>query len=401
MSVSTPSITAAVPRWLVPLIALCAGVTVANIYLAYPVLPLIATEFGVGDAQVQFVVTGAQLGYAAGLFLLTPLGDVTRRRRLLTVLVLCTAVGLSVAALSIGEIMFAVATACFAAVTCAPHVLIPLVASLVPRERQGRALATIGAGMTAGIVLSRVFGGAIGELWGWRALFLIAAAATLVVGLLTALALPKEERPPRMPYHRLIASMLVLLRTQPAVRRAMAVQLPIFATFNMIWVPLVFLLTGPRYGYSVATAGLVGLLSLSTVASAPFVGRMLESRGARAIIMAGIPILIAGALIMLFSTVSLAAVIAGVILLSIGQQAVQIGNQSRVLNATSESRSRVNTLFMTSNFLGGACASLIAGYVYSHAGWTGITIGALAFAVLAAIVFAVTDSRSRREAAVG
>ena len=394
-----PGIDTATARWLVPLAALCAGVTVANIYLAYPVLPLIAEQFDVGDGAVQFVVTGAQLGYAAGLFLLTPLGDTMRRPRLLATLVVLTAVGLAVAALSASVAMFVVATVCFAFVTVAPHVLIPYIVTIVPPARQGRSLATIGAGMTTGIVLSRVLGGGIGELWGWRALFLLSAVATLAVGLATALALPRETRPRGIPYHRLLWSMLVLLRTEPAIRRAVSVQIPVFATFNLVWVPLVFLLTGPPYGLSVATAGLVGLLSLSTVVAAPFTGRLLERFGSMRVMALGLPVLVGGAIVMLFSAQAIVAVVAGIILLAVGQQAIQIGNQSRVLNASTDSRSRLNTLFMTSNFLGGSCASLAAAYIYSHYGWQGITIGALATALLAGILWIVLEGLPRRRRA--
>lgn len=383
-------------RWLVPLAALCAGVTVANIYLAYPVLPLIADQFEISDGAVQFVVTAAQLGYACGLFLLTPLGDTLRRPRLLAVLVILTTLGLTAAALSTNLATFVIATVAFAFVTVAPHVLIPYIVTIVPPQRQGRALATIGAGMTTGIVLSRVLGGGIGELWGWRVLFLIAAASTIVVGIATAVALPKEPRPPRIPYHRLLWSMIVLLRTEPAVRRAVTVQLPVFATFNLIWVPLVFLLTGPPYGLSLATAGLVGLLSLSTVAAAPFTGRLLERHGATRVMAVGLPVLVAGTLVMLLSSRSIVAVIVGVILLAVGQQAVQIGNQSRVLNSTLESRSRVNTLFMTSNFLGGSVASLAAAYLYSHAGWVAITVAAASTAVLASVIWLLWERAARR-----
>jgi predicted MFS family arabinose efflux permease len=225
----------------------------------------------------------------------------------------------------------------------------------------------------------------------------VGAGLTLVVGLVTALLLPREPRRDPLPYHRLLGSMVRLARTKPQVRRAILVQLPIFATFNLVWVPLVFLLTGPDYGYSVAKAGLMGLLSMATVLTAPPAGRLLERRGPRGIMVAGFPLLAAGSLAMLWSTKSIVVVIAGVVLLVVGQQFIQLGNQSRVLNSTTRERSRVNTLFMTSNFLGASAASATAGYVYAHAGWLGVMVCAVAFSLAAVAIWGVTEWRTVAE----
>src|SRR5829696_4186284 len=69
---------------LVGLIALCAGVTVSNLYLTQPLLPLVAESLRVSPSQVGFLPTIGQAGYALGILLIVPLGDVLRRRGLLT-----------------------------------------------------------------------------------------------------------------------------------------------------------------------------------------------------------------------------------------------------------------------------------------------------------------------------
>ncbi|WP_153182676.1 MFS transporter, partial [Streptomyces sp. E2N166] len=73
-------------RLFLPLIAVCTAVTAANIYLAAPLLPLIAHDFGSTPSAVAWLASVAQFGYAAGLLFFAPLGDSVNRRRLVAVL---------------------------------------------------------------------------------------------------------------------------------------------------------------------------------------------------------------------------------------------------------------------------------------------------------------------------
>jgi predicted MFS family arabinose efflux permease len=385
-------------RGTVPLIALCCGVTVANIYLAHPILALLAVSFGVADADTAFIVTVAQISYACGLFLLVPLGDVVRRWMLLAVLIVGTGVGLALAAFAGGLGILVVATVLIGALTVAPHVLIPYAVSIIEPGKQGQTLAAINAGMTGGIVLSRVFGGAIGDWFGWHTVYICALLLTTVVGGLTVLWLPKEPRREGLRYHRLIASTLRLVVEEPRVRWAVAVQVPVFATFNLVWVMLVFLLTD-GYGLSVAAAGLFGLFSLVTMATAPFVGRLLDRRGSTVVMGAFLAVLVAGSAVFLFSELAIGFVMVGLMLLNLGQQGASVANQSRILNLQPGARSRLNTLYMTSNFIGGAIASLGAVAVYTVWGWPGITVTAMATALAAFLMWAADawlDGRRRR-----
>ncbi|OLT18845.1 hypothetical protein BJF78_11635 [Pseudonocardia sp. CNS-139] len=240
--------------------------------------------------------------------------------------------------------------------------------------------------MTAGIVGSRVVGGAIGDVLGWRAVYLVAGLATVAVGLLTAFVLPTEPVRARPRYDRLLGSTLRFLRDEPAVRWAVAIQIPVFATFNFVWVMLVLLLTGPAYQLSVATAGLFGLFSLVTLLSAPLVGRVLDARGTGVVLAGGLSVLLVGAAAMLASELSLVVVCVAIVLMTIGQQSTQIANQTRILELRADARSRINTLYMTSIFVGGAIASATAALVHEAFGWTGVSVGAFLWAVVAVLV---------------
>src|SRR5699024_10584738 len=76
------------------LMALAAGLAASALYLAQPLLHRLSTEYGLSSAQISWLVTSTQVGYAAGLILVVPLGDVVRRARLAMTLLLATAVAL-------------------------------------------------------------------------------------------------------------------------------------------------------------------------------------------------------------------------------------------------------------------------------------------------------------------
>jgi len=183
----------------------------------------------------------------------------------------------------------------------------------------------------AGIALSRVAYGAIGDLWGWRAVYLVAAGLTAVVGMAVIAVLPREAVRPRTSYRNLIRSTARLVVDEPTVRWSAAIQMPVFAAYNLTWVMLALLLTGPHYHLSVASAGLFGLCAAITVVTGPFVGRFLDRAGSRRSMALGCVTLVLGAVVMLFSTRSLVAVVVGLLLLIVGQQQVGTANQSRVL----------------------------------------------------------------------
>src|SRR3954465_9810071 len=80
-----------ITRGLTLLFALVGGVAVGNLYWAQPLLGVIADDLGVSTASAGSLVTGTQLGYAVGILLIVPLGDILDRRRLTPVMLLWAA----------------------------------------------------------------------------------------------------------------------------------------------------------------------------------------------------------------------------------------------------------------------------------------------------------------------
>ncbi|MDL4820071.1 MFS transporter [Actinomadura opuntiae] len=376
--------------------AVCSGATVANVYLAQPLLSLFTRSLGVSASAAGTVVTCAQFGYAAGILFLVPLGDVRRRRPLLTVLLGATVAALLLAAAAPGLAVLAAATALVGGVTVVPQILVPLAAELAPPERRASVVAGVQIGLMTGIIGSRVVGGAVGEVLGWRAVYLVAAALTAVTGLVTVLLLPREpaRKPPPTDgagYGRLLASLPRLLRTEPALRQACLLHASLFGAYSATWTTLVLVLT-QHYRFSSATAGLFGLLGLAGALAAPWSGRFIDRRGALPIITAALAMMLVAAGCYALGGTMTAFMVAAIVLANVAVQWSQIANQARIFAFLPQARSRANTVYMVAVFLGGALCAAAASASYGACGW----IGACALQALLALAGLAVLPAARR-----
>ena len=80
------------------LFAVAGGAAVGNLYWAQPLLEEIAASLGVPAAVAGLLVTVTQIGYAVGIFLLVPLGDLLNRRRLIPAVLAASGLALAGAA---------------------------------------------------------------------------------------------------------------------------------------------------------------------------------------------------------------------------------------------------------------------------------------------------------------
>ncbi|MGW4565471.1 MFS transporter [Streptomyces sp. NPDC004561] len=362
------------PGLLLVLIAVCTAVTAANIYLAAPLLPLIARGFGATPSAVAWIASVAQFGYAAGLLFFAPLGDRVDRRRLVGVLSLVAAAALAAGAAATGTTGLAAAVLVASAATVVPQLLVPLVAARAPADRRARHVAAVIAGLFTGIVAARVLGGLIGQACGWRAVFAGAAVLTALLGLATAYALPVEHRARRTgPLFAGLTSLPGVVRHSPDLWRACVRQAGMYGAWSALWTSLALLLTGPRYGMSTATAGLFGLLGLSASAVAPLAGGLADRFGAARIVRSAY--LLAAVCVPLFWLGGhvIAALFAGAVAVHAALVAAHVANQTLALTTTS-APATANTAYVVASFAGGALASALAAPAYGAWGWGGVCL---------------------------
>jgi predicted MFS family arabinose efflux permease len=261
------------------LMAAASGLGIANLYLPQPLLGLLTVDFDVSDGAAGLVVTFTQLGYAAGILLITPLADVLDGRALTTGLWAGSVLSLIAAAIAPSLFWLILAVAATGLLTVTPQIMIVIVAHLGTASGRARGLAVLAGGAMVGNSLAYLFSGTLGDLAGWRAVY--GAAAGLSLALLFALRayLPRLPPPAALPYRRVMASLPGLLREQPALRQAMLFQMCAFGSYTAFWATLPFHLR-EQHGWGAAAVGLLGVLVVGPALALPYVGRVIDRRGA-------------------------------------------------------------------------------------------------------------------------
>lgn len=357
------------------LFALASGVIIGNIYYSQPLLAILADTFGYTPAHLGFLVTLTQVGYAAGLMLIVPLGDVLNRRTLIVSLLLLTVLALVAVALSPNFMLFAAASMTLGLVSCVAQLQVPFAASLANDQERGRVVGIVMSGLLLGILLARTVSGTIAHFAGWRVVYGVAAVLILLLTACLARALPQDERPRQeWRYAQLLGSLVTLVRQHPTIALRSWYGALGYASFSVFWTGLTFLLSAAPYHYSEAQIGAFGLAGAAGALAAGSAGRMADrGQGKRASAVFSAAILLSFGFIYL-GAYSLVSLLIGVLLLDIGVQGMHISNQSVIYALAPEARSRITTIYLTAYFVGGAAGSSAATVAYNQAGWLGVSL---------------------------
>lgn len=359
-------------RGLLLTLAVAAGAAVANLYYNQPMLGLIAGSFSAGG-EISIIAMVTQLGYALGLTLLVPLGDRVNRRGL--ILAQCAVIVVAMAACALSPSLATLAAASFAAgigATLAQQV-VPFAADLAEPAQRGRTIGTVMSGLLAGILLARTLSGAVGGAFGWRAMFWLGAALALGLGVLLAAMLPNTKPKSTASYPALLRSLGHLVKEHGTLRRASLAQACLFACFSVFWSTLALLLEGAPFHMGSTVAGLFGIVGLVGVGAATTAGRVADRRGPHD--GAGVGIILALVSFGIFGFFpSIPGLILGVILLDLGVQMSMVSHQSMIFALGEETRSRLNTVYMTTLFLGGALGSGAASIAWEYRGWPAVCL---------------------------
>lgn len=357
---------------LVALMSIATGLSVACNYYVQPLLATIAHTFSLSFHQAGFIVTTAQLGYAAGLLLLVPLGDMLERRGLIVSMSLLAAGGMVIIALSSSLPLLLLGTVLTGLFSVVAQILVPLAATLAAPEKRGKVVGTVMSGLLLGILLARTVAGGLAQLGGWRTVYWVASVMMVLMALALWRWLPRLKQSVPLNYGQLLGSVFSLYARHPVLRTRAITGSLIFANFSVLWTSMAFLLSSPEWNYSEGEIGLLGLVGAAGALAARQAGALADKGKARLTTSIGLLILLASWGMTALGAHSLVALIIGIILLDLAVQGVHITNQSVIYRHMPEARNRLTSGYMTSYFIGGALGSLLSASAYQAAGWYGV-----------------------------
>ncbi|MEA1674720.1 MFS transporter [Nitrospirillum sp. BR 11163] len=374
--------------------AAACGIAVANIYYNQPMLGILEREFA-GSRLADFVPTATQLGYAAGLLLLVPLGDLVDRRRLIVLQLLAIGVMLGLAALAPSATGLIAASLFIGLLSTVAQQIVPFAATLAAPEKRGHVIGVVMSGLLCGVLFSRTLGGFVATHQGWRSMFWLAMPLAWGTAALMAATLPRHAPTSTLGYGQALASLAQLWRHRPALRAAALTQGALFASFSAFWTVLSLRLEQPVFNLGADVAGLFGIIGAVGVVAAPIAGRLANRRGSHLVVGLGTVVTLLSWL--LFGAwANVWAMVAGVVILDFGMQSALVSNQAIVFALDPQARSRLNTVFMGSMFLGGALGSAAATAAWKAGQWPAVCTLGGALAMLAFTIQAMLTLRRRR-----
>lgn len=369
------------------LLAVAAGLIVANLYYAQPLVGPISRATGLDPGAAGLLVTLTQIGYCLGLLFIVPLGDLLENRKLSFSLLLATGVALVAASVSSSATLFLAAAFAIGLCSVAAQVLVPIAAHMSSPEKRGQTVGTVMSGLLMGIMLSRPIASLVADAFGWHAIFLISAVATVALAFVLQKQLPERQPQGSMSYTQLLASMWHLLKTTPVLRRRAAYQACIFGAFSLFWTTVPLILASDKFGLSQTGIAIFALVGVAGAVVSPLAGRRADqgkSRSTTAMAMIismlsfAAPLLIHGS-----REFELALLVVVAITLDMGVTANLVVGQRAIFSLGAEARSRLNGLYVSIFFLGGALGSSLGGWMYAHHSWQGVLATGLMFPAVA------------------
>lgn len=383
-------------RRIVLLMAVACGVSVANIYYNQPILKNIAVSFRVEESRAGLVSMLTQVGYGLGLFFLVPLGDKLNRKKLLLTVLSCLLVVLLCITVSTNLLQVFALSMAIGILSISAQIIMPMAASL-DQVSTGKTVGLLFSGLLIGVLGARVFSGLLSAWLGWRSVYAFSAGFVSVILFLLYRYLPAVESKFEGHYIQLLRSTLMQVKRFALLREAALSGGLIFGVFCSFWTTFTFHMSGPPFYFDTARIGLFGLLAIAGALCAPLFGKLADAGNSRRSLMWAVATLVLSILLAKLFSGSLLSMILCVLLLDLGAQAAQVTNVSRIYTLDKHSHSRINTIFMTSYFIGGALGTSAGLFCWKWGGWNLVTWQMLVWAGLAMGVIVLNkDAKDER-----
>lgn len=363
-----------IPGYLLLILAIISGLAVANLYYNQPLLNDICRDLKVSEFTANLIPMVTQIGYALGLLFIIPLGDLYSRRRI--IVINFSLLSISMLSIALSESIWFVLASSLVTGICSvmPQIFIPIASQFSRPEDKSKNVGILVSGLLTGILGSRVISGIVGEYWGWRTMYYLAAVIMFVCIFIVLRVIPDMSVNYKGTYKDLMHSLFTIFRQRPDIRLSSLRAGLCFGSFLALWACLAFKLSGAPLYAGNNVIGLLGLCGVAGALTASIVGRYVRILGVKRLNYIGCMIIMFSWAIMYVFQDTYLGFITGIMLIDIGMQCIQLSNQTYVLTSVPNAANRVNTIFMTTYFVGGALGTFLAGLFWQEMQWDGVVI---------------------------
>lgn len=375
-----------IPGYLLLILAIISGLAVANLYYNQPLLNDICRDLRVSEFTANLIPMVTQIGYALGLLFIIPLGDLYSRRRI--IVINFSLLSISMLSIALSEIIWFVLASSLVTGICSvmPQIFIPIASQFSRPEDKSKNVGILVSGLLTGILGSRVISGMVGEYWGWRTMYYLAAVIMFVCIFIVLKVIPDMSVNYKGTYKDLMHSLLTIFRQRPDIRLSSLRAGLCFGSFLALWACLAFKLSGAPLYAGNNVIGLLGLCGVAGALTASIVGRYVRILGVKRLNYIGCMIIMFSWAIMYIFQDTYLGFIIGIMLIDIGMQCIQLSNQTYVLTSVPNAANRVNTIFMTTYFVGGALGTFLAGLFWQEMQWEGVVTVGVSLTLLSLLI---------------
>ena len=375
-----------IPGYLLLILAIISGLAVANLYYNQPLLNDICRDLRVSEFTANLIPMVTQIGYALGLLFIIPLGDLYSRRRI--IVINFSLLSISMLSIALSESIWFVLASSLVTGICSvmPQIFIPIASQFSRPEDKSKNVGILVSGLLTGILGSRVISGMVGEYWGWRTMYYLAAVIMFVCIFIVLRVIPDMSVNYKGTYKDLMHSLLTIFRQRPDIRLSSLRAGLCFGSFLALWACLAFKLSGAPLYAGNNVIGLLGLCGVAGALTASIVGRYVRILGVKRLNYIGCMIIMFSWAIMYIFQDTYLGFIIGIMLIDIGMQCIQLSNQTYVLTSVPNAANRVNTIFMTTYFVGGALGTFLAGLFWQEMQWEGVVTVGVSLTLLSLLI---------------
>ena len=384
-----PSLDISQNKPLLWLMAIACGLCAGANYYCQPLVHSIQLYFNVPESQVALTVTFAQVSYALGLLFIVPMGDIVNKTKFIPLLMFFAAIGLLICAFAVNLPMLWVGTIIAGLFSVAAQVLIPLATMAVKPEKTGEVVGFLMSGLLVGLLLSTSLAGLLSNLFNWKLIYIVSAVLMLIIAFLLKAKLPQVPIM-KMSYAKIFQSMGSLMKEERRLLYRSFIGGFAFAAMSILFSTIAVLLTSEPFNLPDVLVGVATLIGVFGALSTTKIGKIADRGYTKILTWAGIATLAISWIFLYFGGQSLISYIIGYGVINFGLATVHSSNQNIIFRLRPDAKSRINSIYMTFYFIGGACGSALGVYAWHHGGWSMTCLVGLCL-VIGSAFFALLD----------